>query len=71
MPPTQNHHKIDKSTIISRIKFYYCICHEIYLPTMYFPWLVYRNPSCIETEKCTPFCIIFYGIDINRNIGSP
>jgi hypothetical protein len=45
---------IDKSTtIITRVKLCYCICYEIYLPTSYFPWLVHKNPSCIETNLYT------------------
>lgn len=66
--------RIDKcSTIIARVKLCYCICYEIYLPTSYFPWLVHKNPSCIETEIYTHTILyyIFGYWSIQHNRGQP
>lgn len=57
--------RIDKSTtIITRVKLCYCICYEIYLPTLYFPWLVHKNPSCIETEIYTLHFVLYFRVFI-------
>jgi hypothetical protein len=66
--------RIDKCcTIIARVKLCYCICYEIYLPTSYFPWLVHKNPSCIETEIYTHTILyyIFGYWSIQHNRGQP
>jgi hypothetical protein len=57
--------RIHKSTtIITRVKLCYCICYEIYLPTLYFPWLVHKNPSCIETEIYTLHFVLYFRVFI-------